>query len=97
MEVKIMVTGIIILTPFGVLCQANRAPRKLPRKKVTIIETNSNPNSAYDVELGFQNDKLWLFQIRPFVENKNALSNGYLDSIAPKTNPDEYIEMDSKL
>ncbi|HCW63204.1 MAG TPA: phosphoenolpyruvate synthase, partial [Leeuwenhoekiella sp.] len=60
-------------------------------------ETNSNPNSAYDVELGFQNDKLWLFQIRPFVENKNALSNGYLDSIAPKTNPDEYIEMDSKL
>ena len=60
-------------------------------------ETNSDPKAAYDVELGFQDDKLWLFQIRPFVENKNALSNGYLDSISPKTNPDEYIEMDSKL
>ena len=39
-----MVTGIIILTLFGVLCQANRAPKKFPRRKVTIIETYSNPN-----------------------------------------------------
>ena len=59
-----------------------------------VIDIQSLKN---DVELGFQDDKLWLFQIRPFVENKNALSNGYLDSISPKTNPDEYIEMDSKL
>ena len=60
-------------------------------------ETNTNPEGAYDVELGFQDDKVWLFQIRPFVENKNALGNGYLDSISPKSNPDEYIEMDTKL
>ncbi|RXG32897.1 PEP/pyruvate-binding domain-containing protein [Leeuwenhoekiella marinoflava] len=60
-------------------------------------ETHTNPDGAYDVELGFQDDKIWLFQIRPFVENKNALSNGYLDSISPRSNPDEYIEMDTKL
>lgn len=38
----------------------------------------------YDVELGFKNDKIWLFQVRPFVENKNAQSSEYLDSISPK-------------
>ena len=60
-------------------------------------ETNTDYDGAYDVELGFENDKLWLFQIRPFVENKNALSNDYLDSISPETRADEYIELDSAL
>lgn len=27
--------------------------------------------AAYDIEFGFANDKLWLFQIRPFVESNN--------------------------
>ena len=26
---------------------------------------------AYDIEFGFADDKLWLFQIRPFVESKS--------------------------
>ena len=60
-------------------------------------ETSSDYVGAYDVELGFQDNKLWLFQIRPFVENKNALSNGYLDSISPKSNADEYIDLGTKL
>ena len=60
-------------------------------------QTDTDYEGAYDVELGFQDDKLWLFQIRPFVENKIALSNGYLDSISPKTNPEEYIDLDTKL
>jgi len=60
-------------------------------------QTDTDYEGAYDVELGFQDDKLWLFQIRPFVENKNALSNGYLDSISPKTNLEEYIDLDTKL
>jgi hypothetical protein len=38
----------------------------------------------FDIELGFLNDALWLFQVRPFVENKNALSSGYLQSINGK-------------
>ncbi len=32
----------------------------------------------YDVELGFLNGQLWLFQVRPYVENKNAKRNHYL-------------------
>ncbi len=38
----------------------------------------------YDIELGFLDDKLWLFQVRPFVENKRAASSAYLLSISPK-------------
>jgi hypothetical protein len=46
-------------------------------------ETHSDYDGAYDVELGFKDGKLWLFQVRPFVENKKALSSGYLESITP--------------
>ncbi len=38
----------------------------------------------YDVECGFKDNKLWLFQVRPFVENKSATSSTYLESITPK-------------
>jgi hypothetical protein len=34
-----------------------------------------------DVEFGFLGDKLYLFQIRPFVQNKGAASNRYLQSL----------------
>ena len=40
--------------------------------------------APYDVECGFKDDKLWLFQVRPFVENKSAVSSVYLESITPK-------------
>ncbi|MEZ4982427.1 MAG: PEP/pyruvate-binding domain-containing protein [Saprospiraceae bacterium] len=39
----------------------------------------------FDMELGFLNDKLWLFQIRPFVENKSAQGSKYLESITPRS------------
>lgn len=59
--------------------------------------TNSDYEGAYDVELGFKDDKLWLFQIRPFVENKKALSSGYLESITPKINTEKEISLSTKL
>jgi phosphoenolpyruvate synthase/pyruvate phosphate dikinase len=37
----------------------------------------------FDIELGFKDDQIWLFQIRPFVENKNAKGSAYLKSITP--------------
>ena len=42
-------------------------------------------DGPFDVELGFQNDKIWLFQIRPFVENSKAQSSEYLLSISPRS------------
>lgn len=35
----------------------------------------------FDVELGFLNGAAWLFQVRPFVGNKSALSATYLQSM----------------
>ncbi|NNE70942.1 MAG: phosphoenolpyruvate synthase, partial [Rhodothermales bacterium] len=35
----------------------------------------------WDVELGFQTGKLWLFQVRPFVENRSAESTTYLQNL----------------
>ena len=66
--------------------------------RTTLSEaTNSDYEGAYDVELGFKDDKLWLFQIRPFVENKKAVSSGYLESITPKINTEKEISLSTKL
>ncbi len=51
----------------------------------------------WDVELGFQNDKIWLFQIRPFVENKRAQSSDYLERISPALATDRLIDLTPKL
>ncbi|MGJ8743903.1 PEP/pyruvate-binding domain-containing protein [Polaribacter sp.] len=60
-------------------------------------ETHSDYKGAYDVELGFKDNKLWLFQIRPFVENKKALSSEYLESITPIIDKNKVISLSTKL
>lgn len=42
---------------------------------------NGTYKGAWDIELGFKDGKLFLFQIRPFVENQNALSHPYLQKM----------------
>jgi hypothetical protein len=66
-------------------------------KKRVAKETDSDYDGAWDVELGFKDDKLWLFQIRPFVENKKAVSSGYLESITPKIDLNKKIVLSQKL
>ena len=66
-------------------------------RKTLPKETESDYDGAYDVELGFQNDKLWLFQIRPFVENKKALSSEYLESITPKIDSNKELLLSTRL
>jgi phosphoenolpyruvate synthase/pyruvate phosphate dikinase len=56
------------------------------------IETDG----PFDIELGFQNNKLWLFQVRPFVENKKAVSSAYLQSITPAL-PTQNSPLDARL
>lgn len=60
-------------------------------------ETHSDYQGAYDVELGFKDNKLWLFQIRPFVENKKALGSTYLESITPKIDLGKRISLSKKM
>src|SRR5690606_31959827 len=48
-------------------------------------------DGPYDVELGFKDDHLWLFQVRPFVENKRAAASTYLQHIPPSYDPKRSI------
>lgn len=66
-------------------------------RKTLAKKTASNYKGAYDVELGFKENKLWLFQIRPFVENKKALGSDYLESITPKINTKKEIVLSTPL
>ncbi len=56
-----------------------------------------NIEGPYDVELGFKDDKIWLFQVRPFVENKNAKSSSYLEAIAPTVDMNMLISLNTEL
>ena len=58
---------------------------------------SENADQAYDVEFGFKDNQLWLFQIRPFVENKQAKSSEYLMSISPKIEGDKMINLSEKI
>lgn len=49
----------------------------------------------YDVELGFKEGKIYLFQVRPFVENKNATGSEYLRSISPEVDSAQKIRLES--
>ena len=72
--------------------------RKIAKEvRAKIGEKAEDKNQAFDVEFGFENNKLWLFQIRPFVENKQAKSSDYLNSITPKIADDKQIKITEKL
>lgn len=62
-------------------------------EKMNQLSTESN--HAYDIELGLKDGFIWLFQVRPFVENNDALSSDYLKSMNPKLK-NISIEMESK-
>ncbi|MGB3589207.1 MAG: hypothetical protein WBA23_21855, partial [Tunicatimonas sp.] len=62
------------------------------------------PNTAgvdsegpYDVEFGFLNNKLWLFQVRPFVENNRAVQSTYLESITPQMPKNKQVSLNTKI
>ena len=54
---------------------AEEAHKTMPGSK------NGTYKGAWDIELGFKDGKLYLFQIRPFVENDQAKNSEYLSSI----------------
>jgi hypothetical protein len=60
---------------------------------------NGTYTGAWDIELGFKDDKLYLFQIRPFVENDQAKNSEYLTSIDSEVdlNTQLYLHKEIKL
>jgi len=97
---RLPVTGgsVMVPAPFNqrILSPKNLTDlRKLSVKAEEIMPESSGEagNGPWDIELGFRNDKMWLFQIRPFVENKRAQSSDYLESISPKVQEDVYYDL----
>jgi hypothetical protein len=54
--------------------------KELPQKFPSITDDEGNPAPA-DVEFGFLNGKLNLFQLRPFLESKQARGSSYLNNM----------------
>jgi len=97
---RLPVTGgsVMVPAPFNqrILSPQNlKDLRELSVKAENIMPESSGEagNGPWDIELGFANDKMWLFQIRPFVENKRAQSSGYLESISPRVTEDVYYDL----
>ena len=51
----------------------------------------------FDVELGFLDGAIWLFQVRPFVENKDARSTKYLHAMDPELPRNVRISLSEKI
>ncbi|MCB0557801.1 MAG: phosphoenolpyruvate synthase [Lewinellaceae bacterium] len=62
-------------------------------RKVLPTAPGIETNGPFDVELGFKDNKIWLFQVRPFVENKRAASSAYLESITPEIPENKMISL----
>jgi len=54
--------------------------KELPQRYPSIVDDRGNPAPA-DIEFGFVNGTLQLFQIRPFLESKQARSSQYLNDL----------------
>ena len=54
-------------------------------------------NGPFDVELGFLDGEIWLFQVRPFVENRRARSSTYLQSLDPELPEDAEVNLKEEL
>ncbi|MCG8357601.1 MAG: hypothetical protein MI920_18715, partial [Kiloniellales bacterium] len=54
--------------------------RELPQRFPAIVDAQGQPAPA-DIEFGFQDGELRLFQIRPFLESAKARSSDYLKSL----------------
>lgn len=66
-------------------------------KKVFPKTPGIESEGPYDIELGFKDNKIWLFQVRPFVENRKAMSSEYLESITPRIDGSKLIKLSTKL
>ncbi|PHN04699.1 PEP/pyruvate-binding domain-containing protein [Flavilitoribacter nigricans] len=66
-------------------------------KKILPEAPGVETDGPFDIELGFRDDKIWLFQVRPFVENKGATASTYLESITPVIPDDKMVNLKQPL
>jgi phosphoenolpyruvate synthase/pyruvate phosphate dikinase len=79
-----------------ILSEANREALRNVASQVEQLLPNApgiTTKGPFDMELGFKDDKIWLFQVRPFVENKQAAASTYLQKITPEFDGNKTIRL----
>ena len=77
---KELVAGAETVLKADEIGQLIKLAQDLPQRYPPILDAGGNPAPA-DIEFGFINSKLQLFQIRPFLESIQARSNEYLNNL----------------
>jgi len=92
---KLPVSGSEILLQPDEIRQLIRFAKELPQRFPAITDDKGKPAPA-DIEFGFRNGKLNLFQIRPFLESREARGSSYLRQMdeALQANMDRTVTMD---
>ena len=92
--VKLPVSGSETLLQPKEITQMIQFARELPIKFPSIVDDQGNPAPA-DVEFGFVNGELHLFQLRPFLQNHKVQSTSYLVNMdkALRGNSDIMVNM----
>lgn len=70
--------------------------RRIPQRMPEFAARGTREPPAADVEFGFHNGHLWLFQVRPFVESGSANRNRYLNALDAglRRSADKTIDLD---
>jgi hypothetical protein len=77
---KVLSSGSDRVLQAGEIAQLIELARVLPQRFPAIVDADGNPAPA-DIEFGFLDGQLKLFQIRPFLESRQARGNAYLTSL----------------
>jgi hypothetical protein len=77
---KIPATGTDYVLRPGEIRQLVDLARVLPQRFPAVVDAAGQPVPA-DIEFGFIDGRLQLFQIRPFLESRQARSNAYLNGL----------------
>ncbi|MFW5443367.1 MAG: PEP/pyruvate-binding domain-containing protein, partial [Methylococcaceae bacterium] len=95
---KLPVSGSETILTSDEIKQLIQFSKQLPTTFPPIIDDMGNPAPA-DIEFGFYNGKLQLFQLRPFLQSRKAQNNTYLISMdqALKNNKERMVIMSEEL
>ncbi|MDA0711322.1 MAG: phosphoenolpyruvate synthase, partial [bacterium] len=78
-----------------VLDESDRLALRLMAKEIR--DKLSGMSEPFDVELGILNGKVYLFQIRPFVESKRARASVYLNGLDPDIPGDATVDLTARI
>ncbi|MEZ4524733.1 MAG: PEP/pyruvate-binding domain-containing protein [Desulfobacterales bacterium] len=73
--------------------EERRQLRDFARQVKTVMAAVPGMEGPWDVELGLKEGKIWLFQIRPFVENRHAQASVYLRNLDPVRDKDRKVRL----